>query len=169
MVITSKYTWYDFLPLNLFREQLLGKVANLFFILVSIFESQEAISISGGKPVILLPLLFVILISMAKDALEDWKRHNSDGEANSAPIEIFEGDKFENRTWCDVKVGDFIKVTKTNKQVPADFVLVYSAGPGGADCGIETKDLDGETNLKFKSVPEAFLNKEFGIAGQDLS
>jgi len=106
---------------------------------------------------------------MAKDALEDWKRHNSDQEANSAPIEIFENDKFETRTWREVKVGDFIKITKTNKQVPADFVLLYSAGPGGADCGIETKDLDGETNLKFKQVPEALLGREFGIAGQDIS
>ena len=93
MVATSKYTWWNFIFLNLFREQLLGKVANLFFIVVAICESNPSISISNGTPVILMPLCIVILISMAKDALEDWKRHKSDDEANSAEIAIWESNK----------------------------------------------------------------------------
>jgi hypothetical protein len=33
------------------------------------------ISISAGQPVMLLPLSFVIIVSMIKDIFEDWKRH----------------------------------------------------------------------------------------------
>ncbi len=36
------------------------------------------ISISAGKPVMLMPLTFVILVSMIKDIFEDYKRHKSD-------------------------------------------------------------------------------------------
>jgi hypothetical protein len=36
------------------------------------------ISISGGKPVMAMPLSFVVILSMIKDAYEDYKRHLSD-------------------------------------------------------------------------------------------
>ena len=35
--------------------------------------------------------------------------------------------------------------------VPADMVLVHATGPKGA-CFVETKSLDGETNLKIKTT-----------------
>ncbi len=42
----------------------------------------DIISISGGKPVMLLPLFFVIGVSMIKDIFEDYKRHKSDRTEN---------------------------------------------------------------------------------------
>ena len=36
------------------------------------------ISITGGQPAILLPLLFVVVVSAIKDLFEDLKRHKSD-------------------------------------------------------------------------------------------
>lgn len=42
----------------------------------------EIISISGGKPVMLMPLAFVIGVSMIKDIFEDYKRHKSDRQEN---------------------------------------------------------------------------------------
>jgi phospholipid-transporting ATPase len=41
------------------------------------------ISISAGQPVMLLPLSFVIIVSMIKDIFEDWKRHSSDDKENN--------------------------------------------------------------------------------------
>jgi hypothetical protein len=42
----------------------------------------DIISISSGKPVMLIPLSFVIAVSMIKDIFEDYKRHKSDNQEN---------------------------------------------------------------------------------------
>lgn len=45
-------------------------------------------------------------------------------------------------------MGTVIKVME-NEFLPADLVILNSSGPKGI-CYIETKNLDGETNLKHK-------------------
>jgi phospholipid-transporting ATPase len=47
-------------------------------------------------------------------------------------------------------VGDIIKVSK-NEFFPADGLVLATSEPSGV-CYIETKNLDGETNLKQKNV-----------------
>jgi len=42
-----------------------------------------AISDSGGAPIMLMPLSFVVLVSMIKDIFEDLKRHHSDNLENT--------------------------------------------------------------------------------------
>lgn len=56
---------------------------------------------------------------------------------------------FKNRRWKDVNVGDFIRV-RANEGVPADMVIISTSDDDGI-CYVETKNLDGETNLKTKS------------------
>ena len=46
--------------------------------MIAILQCIPEISVSGGIPNILLPLTFVLTVSAAKDALEDYKRHKSD-------------------------------------------------------------------------------------------
>ena len=46
----------------------------------------EPISISSGKPVILFPLLFVILMSAIKDLIEDIKRKKADDLENNSKV-----------------------------------------------------------------------------------
>ena len=50
-----------------------------------------------------------------------------------------------------MKVGDIVKV-KRDEYFPADMVVLHSSGPGGVYY-VETKGLDGETNLKLRGVP----------------
>ncbi|SGZ57242.1 CIC11C00000002623 [Sungouiella intermedia] len=57
---------------------------------------------------------------------------------------------FKNRRWKDISVGDFIRV-RANEEIPADIVLISCSDEEG-NCYIETKNLDGETNLKTKTT-----------------
>lgn len=57
-----------------------------------------------------------------------------------------------NTIWEDVRVGDFIKI-KNNELVPAD-ILICSTSEEENVAFVETKNLDGETNLKSRhAVP----------------
>ncbi|GLB34568.1 putative cation transport ATPase (P-type) (TC 3.A.3) family, type IV subfamily protein [Lyophyllum shimeji] len=54
--------------------------------------------------------------------------------------------------WEDVRVGDFIKI-KDNESIPADMLICSTSGEENV-AYVETKNLDGETNLKSRhAVP----------------
>lgn len=55
--------------------------------------------------------------------------------------------------WEDLKVGDFV-LLKDNEAIPADIIVCATSEEEDA-CYVETKNLDGETNLKVRhAVPE---------------
>lgn len=56
--------------------------------------------------------------------------------------------RFHQDYWKNVQVGDFVRVYN-NDQIPADVVVLSTSDPDGA-CYVETKNLDGETNLKLR-------------------
>jgi len=56
-----------------------------------------------------------------------------------------------------VQVGCLVRV-KQDEFFPSDLILLSSALPKGV-CYIETKNLDGETNLKYKQANQ-FVNKK---------
>jgi phospholipid-transporting ATPase len=55
----------------------------------------------------LLPLLFVIGVSMIKDIFEDYKRHKSDDIENTRKALVYNkiSKEFEKVAWRDIKVG----------------------------------------------------------------
>lgn len=61
--------------------------------------------------------------------------------------------RWKSRSWEDIAVGDFIKL-RNNEFIPAD-VLICATSEEEDTCSIETKNLDGETNLKSRqAVPQ---------------
>ncbi|KAI9100575.1 hypothetical protein DFS34DRAFT_578556, partial [Phlyctochytrium arcticum] len=50
--------------------------------------------------------------------------------------------------WADIQTGDIL-ILRNNESVPADVVILATSEPSGL-CYIETKNLDGETNLKIR-------------------
>lgn len=56
--------------------------------------------------------------------------------------------RFKKSCWKDIKVGDIIRI-HADDEIPADVILLSTSDPDGA-CYVETKNLDGETNLKVK-------------------
>ncbi|KAE8213447.1 hypothetical protein CF327_g3031 [Tilletia walkeri] len=60
---------------------------------------------------------------------------------------------WEESTWEDLAVGDFV-LLRNNDAIPAD-IVICSTSEEEDSCFIETKNLDGETNLKSRTaVPE---------------
>ncbi|EZG43481.1 putative ATPase, partial [Gregarina niphandrodes] len=80
-VMTSQYTWWNLVPLNLLQQAVVP--ANFYFIVMSIMQLIPTISDSGGVPTYLVPLAFVMAVTMIKDAWEDIKRHRQDKEQNN--------------------------------------------------------------------------------------
>jgi phospholipid-transporting ATPase len=62
---TSKYTSLNFIPKNLIIQ--FSKVANIYFLIIGIMQMINSISVSGGFPVIFIPLSIVVGVSALKD------------------------------------------------------------------------------------------------------
>jgi len=107
--------------------------------------------------------MVVICVSGIKDILEDSRRHKSDNQENNREVLIADQKslQFKKSKWKDLKVGQIVKV-RENQFFPADMVLLSSSTPKGI-CYVETKSLDGETNLKHKQshndISELFPNE----------
>ena len=110
-------------------------------------------TISFGVPTYLAPLAFIVFLSMVKDAFEDYKRYKSDLEENEKKCMVWNGKEFTQINWNQVQVGHLVKIVK-DQFFPADLVLLGSSEFRKGQCFIETKNLDGETNLKSKVLPE---------------
>ena len=121
---TSKYTWYNFIPRNLLVQ--FSKAANVFYLFIAFLQVIPLLSITGGRPVILLPLTQVVATSMLKDVFEDHKRHKSDRLENRREVLACRGDAELMVKWRDVRVGDILKV-KNGEYLPADLVLLASS------------------------------------------
>lgn len=114
------------------------------------------ISNTGGYPTTLVPLSFVVLVDAFFQIIEDLARHRSDNEANAATAHKFD---VKSKSFIDVQrfeleVGDFVKVA-SRETIPCDIVCLavaeVSSPPKGV-CYVETKSLDGETNLKIRNA-----------------
>ncbi|KAG5934606.1 hypothetical protein E4U53_000664 [Claviceps sorghi] len=60
------------------------------------------------------------------------------------------GARFKKDTWKDLQVGDFVRIYNDD-ELPADVIILSTSDPDGA-CYVETKNLDGETNLKVRQA-----------------
>jgi phospholipid-transporting ATPase len=124
---------------------------------IGLLQMIPAISTSDGKPMIFIPLVIIILITALKDLFEDLKRHQADNEENNRPVEVYCDETWQTRPWMDILVGQLVKV-KRNEYFPADMLILSSSEAKGV-CYIETKNLDGETNLKHKYAHKDLLKE----------
>ncbi|KAI8838402.1 hypothetical protein BC829DRAFT_493000 [Chytridium lagenaria] len=196
---TTKYTAFNFIFKNLYEQ--FRRIANLFFlclVILQFFPEYQTIN----PFVAALPLTAVIILTAAKDGMEDWKRHKSDIGMNAQPTQVLGGqwkntnapflnknarlervspdarrkvgkhagtvspveddnhdlqhgkdssgndNVWKETSWGNVKVGDVV-LLRNNEPIPADLVILSTSEPECL-CYIETKNLDGETNLKIR-------------------
>lgn len=58
--------------------------------------------------------------------------------------------RFHKDTWKNLQVGDFVRLYNDD-ELPADVIVLATSDDDGA-CYVETKNLDGETNLKVRQA-----------------
>ncbi|KAK5094925.1 putative aminophospholipid-translocase [Exophiala xenobiotica] len=173
IVSNAKYTLWSFLPLTLYNE--FRFFLNIYFLLVALSQIIPYLRI-GYMSTYIVPLAFVLTISIGKEAFDDLARRRRDAEANSEPYTVLAfdpdsavrptplGAREAQKKSRDLKVGDILKLEK-NQRVPADVVLLKSTaaeavveGPAelaagdtvAAETFIRTDQLDGETDWKLR-------------------
>ncbi|KAG7093060.1 hypothetical protein E1B28_009352 [Marasmius oreades] len=73
------------------------------------------------------------------------------GEINQSDAKYGAGPPYwENILWEDLRVGDFVKINE-NEAIPADLIICSTSDEENV-AYIETKNLDGETNLKSRNA-----------------
>ena len=180
-ILSSRYTLYNFLPRQLFAQ--FSKLANFYFLCVSILQMIPGLSTTGTYTT-LVPLLFFVAISMAKEGYDDLRRYRLDkaennriayvlrthkttevsGQSDSSSLSKGDDSRpWVETKWHDVRVGDFIRL-KRDDAAPADLALLHTHGTEDT-AYVETMALDGETNLKSKQ-PSPLLAKSCQTVGE---
>lgn len=137
------------------------RFANSFYLCVMIitaigFYTNNAVFFVSFSPVsILVVVAVVVAATLLIEGLNDIKRHTGDRKTNKKPAERLADDgTFHTVRTGDIHPGDIVLV-RSREQFPADCLLIATECFSGV-CYIETSEIDGETNLKIKEVPEAF-------------
>ncbi|GAB2269219.1 Probable phospholipid-transporting ATPase 4 [Dionaea muscipula] len=151
-ISTTKYNVITYLPKALFEQ--FRRAANIYFLLAAILSLTSISPFSSVS--MIAPLVIVVGLTMAKEAIEDWNRFIQDRKVNHRKVGVHkEGGMFSYKAWQDIGVGDVVKVEKDHF-FPADLLLLSSSYEDGI-CYVETMNLDGETNLKVKRSLEVTL------------
>ncbi|CAA3015975.1 phospholipid-transporting ATPase 1-like [Olea europaea subsp. europaea] len=142
---TSKYTFLNFLPKNLFIQ--FHRVAYLYFLAIAALNQLPPLAVFG-RTVSLVPLLFVLTVTAVKDGYEDWRRHRSDRNENNREALVLQSGKFHPKRWKKLQSGEVVKIC-SDETIPCDMVLLNTSDPSGI-AYIQTMNLDGESNLKTR-------------------
>ncbi|KAI4260614.1 MAG: hypothetical protein LQ352_000176 [Teloschistes flavicans] len=166
-VRSCKYTVWNFLPRQLYAQ--FSKLANFYFLCVSILQMIPGLSTTGTYTTI-IPLSFFVALSMAKEGYDDFRRFKLDKAENNKSTSVLRAkgllreaseeainsvssglrvNPWEVTKWKDVQVGDIVKLAR-DEAVPADLVVLHANGVNDV-AYVETMALDGETNLKSKA------------------
>lgn len=177
---STRYSAWNFLPRQLVAQ--FSKLANFYFLCVSILQMIPGLSTTGQYTTI-VPLLFFVTLSIAKEGYDDLRRYRLDKAENNCEARVLRGTRstrqqsisdrttvssasvgplhWENIKWQDLNVGDIVKLERDDA-APADMALLYTSGENRV-AYVETMALDGETNLKSKQTT-ASISKAIDVA-----
>uniref|UniRef100_A0A803TNC8 Phospholipid-transporting ATPase n=1 Tax=Anolis carolinensis TaxID=28377 RepID=A0A803TNC8_ANOCA len=147
---TYKYNPITFLPLNLFEQ--FKRAANFYFLVLLILQTIPQITTLSWYTT-LIPLLLVLGITAIKDLVDDVVRTTFSF-------------KLSDLSFCLCIFNSYLIFILFYQ---ADILLLSSSEPHSL-CYVETAELDGETNLKFKmslDVTDRYLQEERALAAFD--
>jgi phospholipid-translocating ATPase len=118
---------------------------NLYFLIMALSQFIPDIRI-GYLYTYWGPLGFVLAVTICREAIDDFRRHQRDREVNSQKYKKLIPDQLPQLVPSSkLKVGDIIIVEK-DERVPADLVLLRTSDKSGA-VFVRTDQLDGELRV----------------------
>lgn len=150
----AKYNPITFIPIILYEQ--FKFFFNLYFLLVALSQIIPPLQI-GYLSSYVVPLAFVLTVTMFKEASDDVARRRRDREQNYELYEVLNRvdmrrpSPVQEPVWIpskDIRVGDVVRLSK-GMRLPADMVLLQSSDSTG-EVFIKTDQLDGETDWKLK-------------------
>lgn len=164
IICNQKYSIYSF-PIYFLKEQL-HYFFNVFFVLVGLSQLFSVFRVDNSFTYF-APLSAVLLVTMLKEALADFRRYQRDQEANSQMYRRMAGGQFESIPSSAIRVGDILMLEK-GQRIPADVVLLRAHESSGS-VFIKTDQLDGETDWKLRVAIPAFqrLSSDYDVASLD--
>lgn len=145
VVRNQKYNLISFLPIVLWEQ--FKFFFNLYFLLVALSQLVKALQV-GYIISYFGPLVFVLTVTISKEAYDDYIRYCRDKEANSQRYQVVTEAGYRSITSADLRVGDLVLIPK-NTKIPADCILMRTEDESGS-CFIRTDQLDGETDWKLR-------------------
>ena len=144
-ITTTKYSIITFLPKGLFIQ--FTRLSNIYFLITAIIQSIPIISPLSALTAI-IPLIFVLGVSLIRELIEDFSRRNYDYLSNNEEVIVFRDNEFIRSQSKTLRTGELVIVYE-DRIIPADMLLIDS-GISEGKCYIETSSLDGEKALKLK-------------------
>ena len=158
-ISTTKYNLFTFIPKGLLFQ--FSRLSNVYFLFTAIIQSIPIISPLTAVTAI-VPLIFVLGVSLIREAIEDLVRNSYDKANNQEEVIVLRKNKFVKSTSQTLRLGEIVLIYE-NKSIPADMILIDS-GFGEGTCYVETSSLDGEKTLKLR-VSNKYTN---GFISSDI-
>ncbi|KAF8375398.1 hypothetical protein PRIPAC_81827 [Pristionchus pacificus] len=161
-ISTTKYNPVTFIPRNLWEQ--FHRLANIYFVFLLGVDAFPMFNTSSVF-VSALPVIFILVLTAIKDALEDMRRRRLDSKVNNATCHVWDknANRFRKMKWKHILVGDIVHISN-DEFLPADILLLRSSAEDG-NAFVETSNLDGESNLKHRNVPKIFSD----YCGEDIT
>ncbi|OCT60169.1 probable phospholipid-transporting ATPase IIA [Xenopus laevis] len=145
VINNQKYNFFTFLPGILYNQ--FKYFFNLYFLILACTQFVPEMRL-GPLYTFWVPLGFVLLVTIIREAVEEIRCFVRDKEVNS---QIYS--KLTNRGTVKVRssniqVGDLVIVEK-NQRIPADMIFLRTSEKNGS-CFLRTDQLDGETDWKLR-------------------
>lgn len=145
IIRNQKYNIVSFLPIVLFNQ--FKFFLNLYTLLMACSQFIPELLI-GYFYTYWAPLSFVLLVSIVREAVDDFLRFKRDKAVNSQLYQKLTPNGPLVIPSSKIKVSDLIIVEK-DQRVPADMILLKTTERNGS-CFVRTDQLDGETDWKLR-------------------
>ncbi|KAM7274934.1 hypothetical protein ACFE04_016800 [Oxalis oulophora] len=157
-ISNRKYSVLNFIPKNLWEQ--FSRFMNQYFLLIACLQLWSLITpvnpVSTWACKYMGSFIFIFAVSASKEAWGDCNRYLSDKKQTRNKSGLL--DKVEAQ---DIHVRNIVWL-RENDEVPCDLVLIGTSDPLGL-CYIETAALDGETDLKTRSIPSTCMGIPFDL------